>query len=63
MECKNVIDMSYLFVECESVLELIFPNWIQVFEKCKKYELFEDCESLIDLPDLSKWNTKNLNKI
>ena len=67
MFIDNIIDMSFMFYECNSLISLSDNNeksldisylHINIINmKC----LFNGCKSLISLPDISKWDTSNVN--
>ena len=63
MNTENVSDMSYMFNNCSSLLNLPdISKWNT--EKVKDIShMFQNCELLTSLPDISEWNTKNIEKM
>ena len=62
----NIIDMSYMFYNCDSLISLsdcneINPNLLkqQIYINNISYMLF-GCNKLISLPEISEWNTSNV---
>ena len=60
---KNVTNMSSMFCECDSLLELPdISNWnTSIVTNMSK--LFKNCNSLLSLPDISKWDTSNVTNM
>ena len=59
----NVINMSYMFYGCSSLLSLPdISKWNTNIVTNMSF-MFYGCSSLLSLPDISKWNTNNITKM
>ena len=58
----NIINMSYMFYDCYTLISLSDNNEISNIKIyiTNSYCMFRGCKSLISLPDISKWNTSNV---
>ena len=65
----NIIDMSFMFYDCDSLVSLSDNNDIYKNISCLQmyvigtYGMFSGNESLISLPDISKWNTSKIKNM
>ena len=60
----NIIDMSYMFYDCYSLISLSDNNETNIkIYIIDSYCMFFRCNSLISFPDISKWNTSNVNNM
>ena len=59
----NIIDMSHMFYHCYTLISLSDNNEISNIKIyiTNSHCMFKGCKSLISLPDISKWNTSNVN--
>ena len=59
----NIIDMSYMFYNCASLISLSINtlniSYLQMYI-INMISMFYNCKSLKSLPDISKWNTSNV---
>ena len=55
----NIIDMSYMFYECNSLISLTDISEWNTENVTNMSNMFCKCYSLFSLPDISKWNTEN----
>ena len=65
----NIIDLSYAFYNCDSLISLSDNNeinqnisYLQFFIINASY-MFYNCKSLISIPDISNWNTSKVNNM
>ena len=65
----NIIDMSYMFYNCDQLISLSNNNKanlnilnFQIYIINMSF-MFYGCTSLLSLPDISKWNTFNVNEM
>ena len=60
---NNIIDMSYMFYGCSSLLSLPdISKWNT--NNCNNISyMFCECSSLSSLPDISHWNTNNVTNM
>ena len=58
IECKMIEDMSYMFLNCKSLLSLDISKWNMNNIKYL-YCMFLGCSSLHTISDISKFNIKN----
>ena len=65
----NIIDLSYAFYNCDSLISLSDNNeinqnisYLQFFIINASY-IFYNCKSLISIPDISNWNTSKVNNM
>ena len=62
----NIIDISYMFYNCDSLISLSDNNEIDLnasdlqININKMHRTFDGCRTLISLPDISKWNISNV---
>ena len=57
---NNITNMSYMFEECEALLELSnISQWNTSNVNDISY-MFNQCKSLFSLPDISKWNNSKV---
>ena len=58
----NIIDMSHMFYDCYTLISLSDNNEISNIKIyiTNSHCMFRGCKSLISLPDISKWNTSNV---
>jgi len=69
LEVKLIInfkltDISYMFSKCESLISISNEiSNLDTSEVTNMMGIFSDCKSLSSLPDLSKWNTKNVTNM
>ena len=61
----NIIDMSHMFYDCYTLISLSDNNEISNIKIyiTNSHCMFRGCKSLMSLPDISKWNTSNVNNI
>ena len=59
----NIIDMSHMFYDCYTLISLSDNNEISNIKIyiTNSHCMFRGCNSLLSLPDISKWNTSNVN--
>ena len=56
---NNVIDMSFMFYNCESLKFLPDLSNLNPGNVTKMSNIFANCGKLLSIPDISKWNTEN----
>ena len=65
----NIIDISYIFNNCDSLISLTANHEININSSFSKINFinmscsFKGCKSLLSLPDLSNWNISNVEKM
>ena len=57
---NNITNMSYMFEECDTLLELSDISQWNTSKVVDMSNMFNQCKSLYSLPDISKWNTSNV---
>ena len=63
---NNIIDMSYMFYNCDSLISLSDNNETDInclfliMHIINIHGMFYGCKSLISIPDTSKWNTSKI---
>jgi len=55
----DLVDCSYMFVGCENIIDINFIS-LNTKNVTNMSHMFSWCESLNNLPDISKWDTKIL---
>ena len=60
LNIKQITDMSYMFYNCTSLLEIYGIDKWDTSSVTNMSNLFYYCNNLKNLPDISKWNTKNV---
>ena len=60
---NNIIDMSYLFDKCESLIEVPDISDWDTSNITNIGDIFAHCKSLKSLPDISKWNTSKVKNM
>ena len=63
LQKNKVIDMSDMFLGCESLLFLPGISKWNTEDVTNMSGMFFGCSSLSSLPDISKWNTNNVTKM
>ena len=58
----NMKNCSYMFYNCENIIEIKFPNFNKNNVTNMSY-MFSRCSNLSTLPDISKWNTNNVTNM
>ena len=60
----NIINMSYMFYDCYTLISLYDNNETNIkIYITNSHCMFRACKSLKSLPDISKWNTSNVNNM
>ena len=57
---KNIIDMSYMFSDCTSLISLPDISEWNTININNMSHMFDGCKLLSNLSDISKWNTNNV---
>ena len=59
-QIKTVKDISYMFSGCTTLKSIEYSNW-DTNNIINMASVFNKCEGLKSLPDISKWNTSNVS--
>ena len=61
-QIKNITDISYMFGGCQMLRSVENSNW-DTENITNMKAVFNECRSLIKLPDISKWKLSNVDSI